>query len=84
MGLRLRLKANFDITTFDPAIQVILIAMKKYGILLADTGSNMFISGEHHDNWDDEILSQLSNVKLSDFEAVESGPITPYPHDWVP
>ena len=84
MGLRLRLKASIDISTFDPAIQVILTAMKKYGILLADTGSDMFISGEHHDSWDDDILSQLANIKLSDFEVVYTGDITPYPHDWTP
>lgn len=84
MGLRFRLKANYNISTFDPAIQVILIAMKKYGILLADTGSDMFISGEHHDLWNDEILSQLGNLTLGDFEAVESGAITPYPSNWTP
>lgn len=84
MGLRLRLKADHDISSFDPPVQVILIAMKKYGIILADTGSDMFISGEHHDDWNDEVLSQLSNLKLSDFEAVETGDITPYPHDWTP
>ncbi|PID64206.1 MAG: hypothetical protein CR977_04255 [Gammaproteobacteria bacterium] len=84
MGLRLRLKAGFDISGFDQPIQVILTAMKKYGIILTDTGGDMFISGEHHDAWDDDVLRQLSDVTLNDFEAVETGPITPYPHDWTP
>jgi predicted phosphodiesterase len=84
MGLRLRLKSGFDITAFDPAIQIVLTAMKKYGIILADTGADMFISGEHHDLWNDEILSQLATVKLADFEVVNSGNVTPYPHDWTP
>jgi len=84
MGLRLRLKADYDISSFDQPIQVILLAMKKYGIILADTGSDMFISGEHHDSWDDDVLRQLSNITLNDFEVVESGGITPYPHDWIP
>lgn len=79
MGLRLRLKSDFDIASFDPSIQVILTAMKKYGIVLADTGSDMFISGEHHDDWDDSLLSHLSNVSINDFEVVYSGDVIPYP-----
>ena len=84
MGLRLRLKSDFNISSFDPAVQVILTAMKKYGILLADTGGSMFISGEHHDNWNDSLLAQLSGLTVNDFEAVYTGDETPYPSTWTP
>jgi len=73
MGLQLRLKANYDISSFDPNIQVILVALKKYGLIVADTGGQMFISGDHDDRWDDDLLSALTQVKVSDFEAVETG-----------
>jgi hypothetical protein len=78
MGLRLRLKAGFNIDSFDDPIKVILRAMKKYGVVIADTGSDMFLSGQHHDDWDDNQLRQLTTIKASDFEAVYTGPIIPY------
>ncbi len=78
MGLRLRLKASFDISSFAPELQIILIAMKKYGIILADTGSDMYITGEHHDNWNNDLLHDINQVRLSDFEAVYSGDAIPY------
>ena len=73
MGQRFRLRADFDISGFSAPIQVILRAMKKWGIVLADTGSDMFISGEHHDDWDDEMLAELRQVTAGDFEAVYTG-----------
>ena len=73
MGLQLRLKANYDISGFDPNIQVILVALKKYGLIVADTGGQMFVSGDHDDRWDDNLLRQLGQVKITDFEAVETG-----------
>ncbi|MCP4024638.1 MAG: hypothetical protein GY729_22550 [Desulfobacteraceae bacterium] len=78
MGLRLRLKPDFNIDSYDEPIKVILRAMKKYGVVIADTGSDMFLSGVHHDDWDDDLLRQLKTVKASDFEAVYTGPIIPY------
>jgi len=62
MGMRLRLKASFDISTFSSANQVILKALKQYGMILADNGSSMYISGTPDDRWDNNGLHQLSSV----------------------
>lgn len=75
MGKRFRLKSSFDITGFSPQVQIILTALKKYGMFLADNGSNWYLSGVPDYRWDDdELVSELYRVKGSDFEAVdESG-----------
>ena len=78
MGQRFRLKADFDISGFDSNIQVILQAMKKYGVVVADTGSDMFLSGAHDDRWDDDLLRQLKSIKASAFEAVYTGEVIDY------
>lgn len=79
MGLRLRLKADFDVSGFNPVNQKILRALKKYGVIIADTGADMFISGQHHDNWDDGVLHELQNVRAADFEALYTGEPIAYP-----
>jgi hypothetical protein len=71
MGQRFRLKANFNISGFSPEVQVILKALKKYGMFLADNGSSWFISGVPDERWDNDDLHELHNVKGSDFEAVD-------------
>jgi len=72
MGQRFRLKAGFDISGFSPEVQVILRALKKYGMILADNGSNWYISGVPDSRWDDDTLvGELKLVKGSDFEAVD-------------
>jgi uncharacterized membrane protein YgcG len=72
MGQRFRLKASFDITAFSPEVQVILRALKTYGMILADNGSAWYISGVPDSRWDNDMLvSELSRVKGSDFEAVD-------------
>jgi hypothetical protein len=71
MGLRFRLKADFDISGFDPSIQVILTALKKYGMVLADNGAPWFISGEPDERWNNDLLAQLRTVPGSAFEAVD-------------
>ncbi len=72
MGQRFRLKASFDITTFSPEMQVILRAMKKYGIILADNGSAWYISGAPDDRWNNDMLvGGFRLVRGSDFEAVD-------------
>lgn len=76
MGMRVRLKSSFDVTKFSPAMQVILRAMKKYGLFLADNGSNWFISGAPDPRWNDEDLATLRSLKGSDFEVVRMGAIT--------
>lgn len=70
-GARLRLKNSFDISGYPEKIQVILKAMKKYGIILADIGSNLYISGAPDERWNNDDLHLLGNVKGSDFEVVK-------------
>jgi hypothetical protein len=77
MGMRVRLKANFDISGFSPHIQVVLRALKKYGMYLADNGSNWYISGAPDARWDDEELGQLKTIKGNNFEVVKMGVIIP-------
>jgi len=75
MGMRVRLKAAFNITGYPPAAQVILRALKKYGMFVADNGGDWFISGAPDARWDDEVLNTLKNVKGSNFEVVKMGTI---------
>jgi hypothetical protein len=75
MGLRLRLKQDFDISGFSATNQVILNAMKNYGLMLADIGSDMYITGAPDDRWDNDDLSQLKSVKATEFEVVQMGDI---------
>ena len=71
MGMRVRLKASFDISGYSPAMQVILRALKKYGMILADNGSNWFISGAPDPRWNDSELNALKTIKGSNFEVVK-------------
>jgi hypothetical protein len=71
MGQRFRLKASFDLSGFSPPIQVILRAMQKYGMILADNGSAWYISGVPDERWDNDVLRELRRVTGADFEAVD-------------
>lgn len=71
MGQRFRLKADFDISGFSPDVQVILRALQRYGIILADNGSPWYISGAPNERWDNDILRELRQVRGADFEAVD-------------
>jgi hypothetical protein len=71
MGQRFRLKASFDISTFTADDQVILQAMKKYGMIIADNGSAWYISGAPDDRWNNDNLGNLRRVVGSNFEAVD-------------
>jgi hypothetical protein len=76
MGARLRLKANVDITqrTSDPNIQKIFRAMQKYGLIVADNGSDMYITGTYDTRWNNDILNPaFSNLTASDFEVIQLG-----------
>ncbi len=75
MGQRFRLKASFDISTFSSETQVILTALKRYGMFVSDNGSDWFISGPPDARWNDSVLvTEFRRVHGSDFEAVdESG-----------
>lgn len=72
MGARFRLKAGYDISGFPPEMQIILQAMKTYGIILADNGSDWYVSGAPDERWDNDMLHLLDVLRGSDFEAVDS------------
>jgi hypothetical protein len=75
MGLRMRLKASFEISGFSTSNQVILTALKQYGMIMADNGSNMYISGAPDDRWDNDDLHNLGQITATDFEVVQMNPI---------
>ena len=70
MGMRIRLKASFDVSSFSPTNQIILNAMKKYGMILVDNGSAIYFQGTQDSRWDDNDLSALSYVYSSNFDVV--------------
>ena len=73
MGMRLRLKAGFDISGFSAANQAILTAMKNYGMIVADNGSNMYFQGAPDARWDDNDLNALKAIDASNFDVVQMG-----------
>jgi len=75
MGMRVRLKASVDISGYPEPVQVVLRALKKYGMFLADNGSNWYISGAPDSRWDDDQLSRIRSIQGKDFEVVEMGDI---------
>ena len=77
MGMRIRLKSGFDISHFSPANQVILTAMKKYGMILADNGGYFFFQGVPDARWDDNDLVNLDAIQSSNFEVVQMTPAYP-------
>jgi hypothetical protein len=72
MGARFRLKADYDISGFPPEMQVLLQAMKTYGIVLADNGSNWYVTGAPDEHWDNDMLHLLDDLTGDDFEAVDT------------
>ena len=75
MGMRVRLKATFDISGYPPSAQVILQALKTYGMIVADNGSDWFISGAPDVRWNDAELNTLKQVQGSNFEVVRMGTV---------
>jgi hypothetical protein len=75
MGTRLRLQASFDISGFSQANQVILTALKKYGMILADNGSAIYISGAPNSGWNNDDLHNLTSLTGADFDVVTTGPV---------
>jgi hypothetical protein len=75
MGMRMRLKSSFNVSPYSAANQVILNALKKYGMIMADNGSNMFLSGAPDDRWDNSDLHALGQVQASDFEVLQMTPL---------
>jgi hypothetical protein len=75
MGMRMRLKSSFNVSGFSQTNQVILQALKKYGIIMADNGSSMYLSGAPDDRWDNNDLHNLSSLHGSDFEVIQMNPV---------
>ena len=70
-GAKLRLKSSYNISGFPPNVQIILTALKKYGLILADIGSNLYISGAPDERWNNDKLQQLGTIKATDLEVVK-------------
>jgi hypothetical protein len=75
MGMRVRLRASFDTTSFSPEVRVILRSMMRYGMLLADNGSGWFVSGAPDSRWNDTHLAELARVPSSAFDVVAMGAV---------
>jgi hypothetical protein len=75
MGMRLRLKASYDISSFPPQAKVILGALKQYGMIMADNGSSMYVSGDPDNRWSNDDLGSLKQVPASAFEVILIDPI---------
>jgi hypothetical protein len=72
MGLRVRLKASVDVSGFGPQARVILTALKRYGMILADNGSPWYVTGAPNASWDDDQLHDFHQLHGSDFEVVDT------------
>jgi hypothetical protein len=72
MGLRLRLKASFDVSGYPRQARIVLVALKRYGMLVADNGANWYISGAPDPRWSNDQLHTLGGVRGSNFEVVTS------------
>ena len=75
MGMRVRLKASFDISSYPPQAQVVLVALKKYGMIMADNGSSLYISGDPDKRWNNDDLGALKKVPASAFEVLLISPL---------
>jgi hypothetical protein len=70
MGQRLRLRASFDVSGFPRQARIVLVALKRYGMILADNGSPLYVTGAPSRGWNNDDLHTLDRVKGSDFEVV--------------
>jgi hypothetical protein len=75
MGLRVRLKSSVNISGYPKEVQIILNALKTYGMILADNGSNWYVSGSPDSRWNDSSLAKIKGIKGRDFEVVDTGVI---------
>ncbi|MEA2457707.1 MAG: hypothetical protein QOC95_679 [Thermoleophilaceae bacterium] len=73
MGLRLRLKSTFDVSGFPRQSRIVLTALKRYGMIVADNGSDWYVSGAPSSSWNNDDLHRLGEVKGSAFEVVDTG-----------
>jgi hypothetical protein len=77
MGLRVRLRASFDVRPFPRQARIVLVALKRYGMLVADNGSDWYISGAPNKGWSNDQLHTLGRVTGSDFEVVDTTKLRP-------
>ena len=75
MGLRVRLKASFDVSHYPRQARIVLIALKRYGMIVADNGSNWYITGAPNPKWNNDDLHTLGRVTGSNFEVVQTGKV---------
>jgi hypothetical protein len=78
MGLRLRMKQSHDCSSYSEPARVICAGLKRYGLIVADNGSDWYLSGAPDPRWDDDALGDLKQITGDAFEAVETGPIQTY------
>jgi hypothetical protein len=76
MGLRLRLKAGFDLSSFSEQARVVLTALKEYGMFVADNGPDWYVSGEVNDGWEEAFRQELARVPASAFEVLGHGELS--------
>ena len=72
MGLRLRLRSDYPVRSFPRQARIVLVALKQYGMIVADNGSSWYVQGEPNANWDNDALHELHRVKGSDFRVVDT------------
>ena len=72
MGLRVRLKSSVDVSRFGPQAQVLLVALQRYGMILADNGSPWYVTGAQDPRWNDDDMHKLQTLHGSDFEVVDT------------
>ena len=77
MGLRVRLKASFDVSGYPRQARIVLTALKRYGMMVSDNGSDWFITGQPHPRWRNDELRTLGRVRGSDFEVVDTSSLQP-------
>ena len=77
MGLRVRLRASFDTSGFPRQVRVILTALKRYGMIVADNGANWYVSGTPDRRWNDDALHAIDRVTGADFEVVDTSRLRP-------
>jgi hypothetical protein len=77
MGLRVRLRADYDVSGLPESVQVVLTAMKRYGMILADNGSSFYFQGEANLGWTEDDIEPLKDVPASAFEVIAPPPLEP-------
>jgi hypothetical protein len=75
MGMRFRLNANYNVAALTGQARVIATAMQRYGLIVADNGSNWFFQGAPDPGWNDDDLNQLKSIPGTAFEVVDTGPV---------